>query len=238
MVLFCYGSLQKDTGPANVARLRAEIPGLFQLAKLVRNKPPKGIAAPKPPNSDPGREAYVYDFVGMLGLPLVPTPTVRRDAKAAFLPTHVLKDPQLSDKLGAMLKTNTPVLITDGLAESLRESVLGHRHLTILKVDGNPKSLLELSRKDLAPIRNRLLAPFGLRFDAPNKVALYLIGDHCVVIENFNDEAITAVLEFSLPIEARRALTLPTDADVRFTNASGRVTFQAIAPRTLVALTY
>ena len=73
MLLFCYGSLQRDTGPANVEKLRTEIPGLFQLAKLVRNKPPKGIAAPKPPNSDAFQEQYVYDFVGMLGLPLVPT---------------------------------------------------------------------------------------------------------------------------------------------------------------------
>ena len=40
MLLFCYGSLQRDTGPANVEKLRAEIPGLFKLAELVRGKPP------------------------------------------------------------------------------------------------------------------------------------------------------------------------------------------------------
>ena len=87
MLLFCYGSLLRDTGPANVARLRTEIPGLFELASLVRNQPLRGIAAPKPPNSKPRGEAYVYDFVGMLGLPLIPTATIRDDAQGR-LPAH------------------------------------------------------------------------------------------------------------------------------------------------------
>ena len=50
--------------------------------------------AAKPPNSDAGKEQYVYDFVGMLGLPLVPTAKIDTDARAAFFPVHSLKDPQ------------------------------------------------------------------------------------------------------------------------------------------------
>ncbi|MCE5289904.1 MAG: hypothetical protein LLG14_11765, partial [Nocardiaceae bacterium] len=119
MLLFCYGSLLHDTGPANVEKLRMEIPGLFQLAAMVRDKPLKGSAAPKPPGSDALDEQYVYDFVGMLGLPLVPTANIRADAKAAFLPVHAMKDPQWNEKLAAMLKAGTPVLITDGLAAKL-----------------------------------------------------------------------------------------------------------------------
>ena len=57
--------------------------------------------------------------VGMLGLPLVPTSEIRTDVKAAFLPVHALKDPQLPDKLKAMLGAGTPVLVTDGLAQKL-----------------------------------------------------------------------------------------------------------------------
>ncbi|HLB74928.1 MAG TPA: hypothetical protein VJJ98_12975, partial [Sedimentisphaerales bacterium] len=83
MLLFCYGSLLGETGPANIEALRKEIPGLFKLAAIVRGKSIKGIAAPKPPNSDAGKEEYVYDFVGMLGLPLVPTARIDTDAKAA-----------------------------------------------------------------------------------------------------------------------------------------------------------
>lgn len=237
MLLFCYGSLLRDTGPANVARLRTEIPGLFELAAMVRNQPLRGIAAPKPPNSKPRGEAYVYDFVGMLGLPLVPTATIRDDAKAAFLPIHAMKDPQLWHKMRALLESGAPVLVTDGLAERFTTS-RSYDNLHVLKVGGDPKSLLQLSREELAPIRDKMLASFGITFDAPNKVALYLIGERCVVVENFNDEAITATLQFSEPIDAKAALVLPIDADVNFSCESGTIAFTTIAPRTLVALTY
>ncbi len=238
MLLFCYGSLLRDTGPANVERLRTEIPGLFQLAKLARNKPVRGIAAPKPPDSDALGEAYVYDFVGMLGLPLVPTATIDTDAKAAFLPAQALKDPLVYGKLGALLDAGAPVLVTDGLIKRLTTFVTDNDNLVVLKVNGNPKSLFKLTRQELKPIRDKLLAPFGLRFDAPSQVALYLIGDDCVMVENFNDEAVTAVLEFSRSVAAKAAVVLPADGDVQFSCESGKIDFATIGPRTLVALTY
>ena len=159
MLLFCYGSLQQDTGPANVEKLRTEIPGLLKLAAMVRGKPLQGIAAPKPPNSDAGDEQYVYDFAGMLGLPLMPTAEIRTDAKAAFLPVHAMKDPQWNDKLADMLKAGTPVLITDGLAAKLPGELAGDKNLLTLKVNGKPSGLLALTREDLKPIRDKLLAP-------------------------------------------------------------------------------
>jgi hypothetical protein len=238
MLLFCYSSLLRDTGPANVEKLRTEISGLFQLARLVRDRPLRGIAAPKPPNSDAHNEQYVYDFVGMLGLPLVPTDEIRTDVKAAFLPVHALKDPQLSDKLTAMLQAGTPVLVTDGLAQKLPPAVAGDKNLLVLKVSGKPISLLDLKREQLKPIRDKLLAPLGLGFDAPNKVALYLFGDRCVVVENFNDEVITASLEFAQPIRAEKALVLPVEGQAEFSAASGKIEFTKITPRTLVVLSY
>ena len=236
MLLFCYGSLQHDTGPANVEKLRTEIPGLLKLAAMVRDQPLQGIAAPKPPNSDADNEQYVYDFVGMLGLPLMPTAEIRTDAKAAFLPVHAMKDPQLNDKLAAMLKAGTPVLVTDGLAAKLPSELAVDKNLVILKVNGKPNSLLSLTREDLKPIRDKLLAPLGIRFDAPNKVALYLIGDDCIVIENFNDEPITATLEFAQPVNATKSLILPTDGQADFSCTAGKIEFTKITPRTLVVL--
>lgn len=238
MLLFCYGALQQGTGPANVEKLRTEVPGLLTLAKLVRNQPLRGIAAPKPPNSDGGNEQYVYDFVGMLGLPLVPTNEIRTDAKAAFLPVHAFKDPQLRDKLGTMLSAGLPVLVTDGLARELPPALTDNKNLLVLKVNGKPNGLLDLTREQLKPIRDKLLAPLGIRFDAPNKAALYLIGDHCVAVENFNDEPITANLEFAQPIKATKSLVLPTNGQVEFSSAGGKIEFTRITPRTLVVLAY
>lgn len=238
MLLFCYGSLQGDTGPANVEALRAELPALFELARLVQGKSVKGIAAPKPANSDPHDESYVYDFIGMAGLPLVPTAQIDTEAKAAFLPVHALKDPLLYGKLTALLDAGAPVLITDGLARQLTTFTSDDENLIVLKVEGRPKNLLTLSREELKPIRDKLLAPFGIRFDAPNKVALYLLGDNLAVIENFNDEAITASLEFARPVAAQKAMVLPSNAKVRFGTSGGKIELTTIGPRTLVALTY
>jgi hypothetical protein len=238
MLLFCYGALLRGTGPANVEKLRTEVPDLFRLARLVRNQPLRGIAAPKPPNSDANDEQYVYDFAGMLGLPLVPTDEIRTDVKAAFLPVHAQKDAQWQTKLDAMLRAGTPVLVTDGLARKLRPALADNENLSVLQVNGKPSSLLDLTREQLRPIRDKLLAPLGLHFDAPNKVALYLFGDHCVAVENFNDEPITATLEFVPPIKAAKTLVLPVDGQAEFSGESGKIEFTKMTPRTLVVLTY
>jgi len=238
LMLFCYGALQRGTGPANVAKLRTEIPGLFKLAEIVRNQPLKGIAAPKPPASDGRNEKYVYDFAGMLGLPLIPTAEIRTDAKAVFLSIHAMKDPQLNEKLAAMLKARTPVLVTDGLVAKLPRELASDKNLLTLKVNGKPNSLLSLTGEDLKPIRDRLLAPLGVRFNAPNKVALYLIGDHWVVIENFNDQSVTAVLEFSKEVRTTESFLLPADGRVDFSFTEGKIEFREIAPRTLVGIRY
>jgi len=238
MLLFCYGSLLSQTGPANVEKLRAEIPGLFELARLVRNKPIKGILAPKPPNSDADGEQYVFDFVGMLGLPLVPTAKIDAGAKAAFFSVHALQDPELTSKITNMLEAKKPVLMTDALANRLTGVDLEGQNLTVLQVKGNPHNLLKLTQEELKPIRDKLLAPFGIKFDAPNKVALYLIGDNCLIVENFNNESIDAVLEFSGSVKAQKALVLPPQASAEFVCKGSKLEFSKIAPRTLVAVQY
>ncbi|MHC4555679.1 MAG: hypothetical protein ACYTFW_01450 [Planctomycetota bacterium] len=238
MMLFCYGALLRGTGPANVEKLRAEIPGLFKLAGLVRGKPIKGISVPKPLNSDAYDEQYVFDFVGMLGLPLVPTAQINTDAKAAFFSVHALKDPEFPGKLKKMLAAKKPVLITDGLAKRLNDVNLKVENLTTLEVNGNPRGLLKLTQEELKPIRDKLLAPFGIRFDAPNKVALYLIGEDCLVVENFNDEPVDVSLEFSDPVKARKVLVLPIDGNVDFSCSRGKLNFTKITPRTLVTVEY
>ena len=238
MLLFCYGSLLRDTGPANVEKLREEIPGLFKLAGLVRNKPIRGIHAPKPPNSDAYDEQYVYDFVGMLGLPLVPAAEIRSDEKAAFFPVHALKDPELPSKLKRMLGDGKRVLITDGLAKRLGDVNLDDENLVILKINGNPRSLLELNREQIKLIRDKLLWPLGIKFDAPNKVALYLIGEDYLIVENFNDKPIDATLTFSTSVRTRKTLVLPIDGDVKISASRGGLHMSEITPRTLVVVEY
>ncbi len=234
-LLFCYGSLLHDTGPSNVEKLRTEIPSLFKLAEIVNEKEIKGILAPKPPNSDHHRERYVFDFVGMLGLPLVPAYKIT-DSKAIFLSAHALKDQDLIQKLDKMISNKIPILITDGLYNALKEKIdLSSENIQVLNVNGDPWSLYNLDREFLLNMRNKLLKPFNISFDAPNKVALYIIGDDHLVIENFNDESIDAKLTMDGLKNTESLIELPIDANIEL-KRKGQTIEISMSPRSLVTI--
>jgi hypothetical protein len=187
-MLFCYGSLQSDTGPRNIEALRASIPELLAVAREVARRHPAGVAAYKPANSHPGDEKVVFDFVGMLGLPLLPCHEFPAGSRTAFFSVHALKDPGFASQLQKFIKAGKPVLLTDGLAKALGDKVnLQAPGVHVLAVKGVPKSLLELGQADLDPLRAALLKPLRVDFRAPNKTGLYLFSDGSRVIENFND---------------------------------------------------
>jgi hypothetical protein len=204
-MLFCYGGLQSSTGPKNVEALRANIPELLAVAKEVAHRQIVGIAAYKPANSHPEKEDRVFDFVGMLGLPLAPCHEFPVNGKAAFFSVHALKDADLVPKLGKFIASGKPVLITDGLAKQLEGKVrLDAPNVVLLPVKGDPKSLLQLSQAELEVLRAPLLKPFQVSLNAPNQVALYLFKDDSWVVENFSDHDATVELRGrSLAIPAR-----------------------------------
>lgn len=203
--LFCYGGLQGTTGPQDIVALRAQLPELFAVAAQVARRPIVGVAAYKPPNSHPEKEARVFDFVGMLGLPLVPCHEFPADAPAAFFSVHALKDAGLVAKLAPFIAAGKPVLLTDGLAQALAGQVDTHAaNVRILAVNGNPKSLLQLPQAELDDLRTVLLRPLKISFRAPNRVALYAFADGSAVVENFTDAPVTAELNGqTLTIPAR-----------------------------------
>jgi hypothetical protein len=205
-LLFCYGSLLEHTGPANVAAFRECIPELQHVAQEVGKREPVGIAAYKPPNSDGGAaDWHVFDFVGMMGLPLVPCHEFPTDATAAFFSVHALKDPDFPDRLAGLIANDVPVLLTATLRDRLMGTVdLDPPNVYVLPTGDSPKSLLELSQDELDAIRLPLLAPFGRTFASPNRVALYLFDDGSWVIENFGDEPATVALdEIQIDVPAR-----------------------------------
>ena len=204
-MLFCYGGLQGSTGPKNIEALRPNLPELLAVAQEVGRRPIIGIAAYKPPNSHPEGEARVFDFVGMLGLPLAPCHEFPADAPAALFSVHALRDADLAAKLSAFIATGKPVLITDGLAKALAGKVdLAKPNVQVLAVKGQPKALLQLSENDLNALRAPLLGALKASLLAPNQVALYLFRDGSWVIENFNDDPATVELNGKrLTVEAR-----------------------------------
>lgn len=188
-LLFCYGGLQSSTGPGNIQALRACLPELFSVARKIRDREVIGIAAYKPPNSPPENEKRVFDFVGMLGLPLVPCHEFPDEAPAAFFSTHALKDADFSSRLASFIASGKPVLVTDGLVQRLSEKFsLDSPNVYVLPVKGDPQSLLQLPQKELDVLRAPLLAPLKASLHAPNQVGLYLFRDGSWVVENFDDQ--------------------------------------------------
>lgn len=204
-MLFCYGGLQGTTGPKNVLALRKHIPELFATASQVRDRRIVGLAAYKPGNSHPENESRVFDFVGMLGLPLVPCHEFPTNAPAAFFSLHALKDSGFVEKLEGLVAAGKPILLTDGLAARLQgKAFLQSPHVRQIPVQGDPKSLLTLNADQLNDLRAPLLRPFQTRLAAPGRVALYLFADGSWVLENFNDDGIVADLNGqSIPVAAR-----------------------------------
>jgi len=232
-LLFCYGSLQRGTGPANVRKLREELPELFRLAELVRGKKPRGISAPKPPNSDADGDQYVYDFIGMLGFPLVPTTEVRPDVPAAFLPRQTLKDPQVGRKVSQMADRGVPLLVTNHLAEQLSETPTTAK-LEVLDIPKNRWELMEIDPDRLRLIRRTMLEPLGIEFEAPTRVALYLFGENLVAIENFNDDEIEATVTMESGRKRDVILVIPAQTvQTKDTSGSNNLSIPA---RTLVVL--
>ena len=197
-MLFSYGSLRRGPGPKDILALRANVPELLAVARQVSRRATLGLAAYKPPNSHPQDEPRVFDFVGMLGLPLVPCHEFPSNAPAAFFSLHALKDPGFAAELAVFIHTGKPVLLTDGLARSLAnqtELQLGAPNVHLLPLNHDPKSLLDLRQRDLDELRPSLLRPLNVTFRSPNRVGLYLFGDGSWVIENFADD--DASVEFN-----------------------------------------
>ncbi len=248
MMLFNYSSCIQEID--NIDKLRREIPDLFELAKMIKNKPIKGILAPKPPNSDAYTnfnatepfhlnqpDVYIYDFIGMMGFPLVPATEIDVDAKAAFFPVQTLKDEMFKEKLKKMLSENKPVLITDSLAKQL-DDFKQYKNLIVLPVNGNTHTLLKISREQLNEIRNKMLEPFGIKFDAPNKVGFYLIGDDIMVIENFNITPVSINISTQFPMNAQLKLKLPEERNIGYEFASKTLNINRLPQRTMIVIKY
>jgi hypothetical protein len=126
-------------------------------------------------------------------------------APAAFFSAHALKDQDFVARLGTFIKRGRSVLLTDGLARRLEDKLkLDAGNVHILKVKGDPKSLLELSQEELDKLRAPLLEPLKTSFHAPNKIGLYLFKDGSWVVENINDQEVKVELNGkALTLEGR-----------------------------------
>jgi len=100
---------------------------LADLAAFVRENPITGVATYKPPNSDPAGDMYIMDFLGMLGIPIVPVHKFPEDAPVIFLPAHAAADPGLLDHINKARSRGADLILTTNLliASPDREKLAG-----------------------------------------------------------------------------------------------------------------
>ena len=77
-----------------------------------------GVPVYYPFNADQG-EDQLFNYIGMLGIPLEPTPYFNKAAKTMFLTAAAAQDENLMDKLKAYVENGGHAVITGGLLRIL-----------------------------------------------------------------------------------------------------------------------
>ena len=250
-------------GNAMIEALREELPRLRELARVLRGRTPEGVVVYKPRGSDPGDEAYLFDVLGAMGIPVAPSAELPEDAACVVLGVHAAADASVVKRLKALVERGATVLLTGGflarcgdpevlslagqgappervsewcfrfeaegnkcrsatkvpfrwalrpgaakvLARAqgeggwfpiLTENLLpsGARVLAmpirgaeygepLALVVPEPLTFVQLARPVVQLVRDRLLAPLGIGFSAPNRVALYPYGGGVCAVANY-----------------------------------------------------
>jgi hypothetical protein len=113
LVLFNFGNVM--AGHPDHEKLRTQFDALARLAAFVRAHPVVGVPAYKPPNSEPGGDMYIMDFLGMLGVPIIPVSEFPQAAPVIFLPAQAGADPDLLRHVQQALTQGAQVIVTTSL---------------------------------------------------------------------------------------------------------------------------
>jgi hypothetical protein len=81
------------------ALLAQRLPELQSLAARVRDRGRRGLVFYKAPGSEAGDNTYLADYLGMLGLPILPAAQFPSDQSAVFLPAQAAADPGIEAQL-------------------------------------------------------------------------------------------------------------------------------------------
>jgi len=99
--------------------LAAQWPELCGAAERVQRKPRRGLAYYKPAGSNGSENLYLADYLGMIGLPVLPVAHYPSDAEAAFLPVQAAADAGLLGSMRRHLKRGATLVLTPALVRAL-----------------------------------------------------------------------------------------------------------------------
>lgn len=117
LTLFHLGDVME--GHPGDALLATRMPELRDLATRVRGKTRRGVAFYKPPGSESSENMYLADYLGMIGLPILPVAKYPEAATVAFLPVQAAADSMLLDKMQRHLDRGATLMVTPALLRTL-----------------------------------------------------------------------------------------------------------------------
>jgi len=94
--------------------IRSQFAHLADLAGKVATEPVNGVMAYKPASSNAYGDLYIMDFIGMLGVPLIPVSQYPENARVIFLPTQAAADTEILTKIENSIAGNATMIFTTG----------------------------------------------------------------------------------------------------------------------------
>ena len=189
-----------------------DLPALREAAKRVRDKSVQGVAYYKPPNSEPGDNRYLMDYLAMLGIPVVPAAEYPMESKTVVLGVQAAHDPALLEKVRAHQKRGARVAMTASLMDRVQAppGVIRLDLHTFTDQDFLDAKEFLLSPRELAMMRmpreeaDALRKKLGVELSAPVGIAYYRFG---------NDEAFYSFLDAGTVVRLRgKAIKVPAHA--------------------------
>jgi hypothetical protein len=183
------------------ALLEAAWPEMERVAERIRGKRLGGVAYYKPDGSDPADNMYLMDYLGMLGVPVVPAAEYPAAARSAILGAQAGDDLKLAEKVERHLRSGARIAMTPALLkkvpalERFRNRVFVWDVRTFSEEDfretgewllpPKPLALSKLPREEADRLRQKL----GVPLSAPAGVGLYQFGEEACLY-NFLGEAV------------------------------------------------
>ena len=119
IILFSYGDFARGHSAHHL--LRTQFHQLADLAKYVNDNPVEGVAGYKPFHSDAGGDLYIMDFIGSLGIPIVPYHKYPINSSVIFLPTQAARDKDILRKIEKSISNNATIIFTTGFLANAKD---------------------------------------------------------------------------------------------------------------------
>lgn len=200
--LMLFNLIDVVEGHPGHAPLIRDLPALRKTAERVRDKAVRGVAYYKPPNSEPGDNRYLMDYLAMLGIPVAPVAEYPMESEAVVLGVQAAHDPALLEKVRAHQKRGARIAMTASLMDRV-QAPAGVTRLDLHTfsdqdfLDANeyllpPKELamMKMPRAEADALRKKL----GVELSAPVGIAYYRFGD---------DEAFYSFLDADTDVQLR-----------------------------------